>query len=40
MDGFQQQNTENNMAPGISFDNYVSFVQNKKRDLVNEIIQQ
>jgi hypothetical protein len=40
MDGFQPQNTENNMAPGISFDNYVSFVQNKKRDLVNEIIQQ
>ena len=40
MDGFQPQNAEHNLAPGISFDNYVSFVQNKKRDLVKEIIQQ
>ena len=40
MDGFQPQNADHNLAPGISFDNYVSFVQNKKREIVNEIIQQ
>jgi len=38
MDGFENNINEN--SPGISFDNYVSFVQNKKRELVKEIIQQ